>query len=107
MLERSASYEALCRNFRWRVPARYNIGVDICARQDEGALALIYVAHDGAVRRYRFGDVDRLANRCANALVAAGLARGDRVGVLLPQAPETAVAHVAAWKAGLVSGPLF
>jgi acetyl-CoA synthetase len=40
-------------------------------------------------------------------LAASGLARGDRVGILLPQAPETAVAHVAAWKSGLVSVPLF
>src|SRR5438477_6614528 len=107
MLERAASYDALSRDFRWRIPARYNIGVDICDRQDPAALALIYLAAGGAVQRYRFSEIRALSNRFANALVAAGLARGERIGILLPQAPETAIAHVAAWKAGLVSVPLF
>ncbi len=33
--------------------------------------------------------------------------RGDRVGILLPQSPETAIAHVAAYKSALVAIPLF
>ena len=30
MLEKAEGYEALTRDFRWRVPERYNIGVDVC-----------------------------------------------------------------------------
>jgi acetyl-CoA synthetase len=111
MLTRADSYEAVRAAFRWRVPARYNIGVDVCdkhvaaGRGDD--LALIYLDPAGAERRFTFGDVERLSNRLANALLGRGLARGDRVGVLLPQAPETAIAHVAAYKAGLVAVPLF
>ena len=32
---------------------------------------------------------------------------GDRVGVLLPQRPETAIAHLAIYKLGAVAVPLF
>ncbi len=47
-----------------------------------------------------FEDLAALTNRIANVLTAAGLARGDRVGVFLPQAPETAIAPLAAFKPG-------
>src|SRR5213079_2026730 len=52
-------------------------------------------------------DLKRLSNRCANALAALGIGRGDRVGVLLPQRPETAIAHLAIYKLGAVAVPLF
>jgi acetyl-CoA synthetase len=81
--------------------------VGICDRQDGAALALIHEREDGAVERWSFGDIRRQANRLANLLTAQGLGRGDRVGILLPQRPETAFAHVACYKAGLVAIPLF
>jgi acetyl-CoA synthetase len=109
MLERADSYETVRDRFRWRIPARYNIGVDVCDRHAEAGAgtALIHIGTDGAVAEYTFGDLKRLSNRLANVFAAAGLARGDRVGILMPQRPETAVAHIAAFKAGLVSVPLF
>jgi acetyl-CoA synthetase len=111
MLTRGESYDAVRAAFRWQVPARYNIGVDVCdkhvaaGRGDD--LALIYLDPAGAARRFTFRDIQRLSNRLANALMGRGLERGNRIGVLLPQAPETAIAHVAAYKAGLVAVPLF
>ncbi|MCC3263783.1 AMP-binding protein, partial [Paenibacillus polymyxa] len=36
-----------------------------------------------------------------------GIRRGDRVAIYLPQAPATAVAHVAAYRMGAVAVPLF
>jgi acyl-coenzyme A synthetase/AMP-(fatty) acid ligase len=48
-----------------------------------------------------------MTNRFANVLAAGGIVPGDRVAVLLPQSPETAIAHIAAFKAGLVSVCLF
>jgi acetyl-CoA synthetase len=79
----------------------------VADRQRADALALVVEREDGAVERLSFGEVARASNRLANALTGLGLAAGDRVAVLLPQAPETAFAHVAAWKAGLISVPLF
>ena len=107
MLAKASSYEELVRRFRWQVPQRYNIGVDVADRQRGADLALIFLDERHREQRFSFAEISQLSNRFANALRAHGLARGDRVGVLLPQTPETAVAHVAAWKAGLVSVPLF
>jgi acetyl-CoA synthetase len=103
------SYEALYRDFRWRLPPRYNIGVDVCDKHadDPTRLALIVEGEDGRVSRYGFSALRELSNRFANALRELGLRRGDRVGVLLPQSVEVAVAHVASFKSGLISLPLF
>ncbi|MEP9378817.1 acyl-CoA synthetase [Aquabacter sp. CN5-332] len=103
------TYEDLVRTFRWQIPARLNMGVACVDVHGTGAgkTALIFVEEDGAVTRFSFDDLARLTNRFANVLVAAGLKRGDRVGVFLPQAPETAIAHLGAFKAGMVSVPLF
>jgi acetyl-CoA synthetase len=107
VLTRAASYDEVCRNFGWQIPARYNIGAAICDRHDPAMAALIYEDAAGAVARFSFGDIARQSNRLANLFVAQGLTRGDRVGILLPQRPETAIAHVACYKAGLIAVPLF
>jgi acetyl-CoA synthetase len=109
MLPTSSSYEGLLSQFRWAVPAAYNIGVDVCDRHaaGDGRLALIFVDEQGTTARFTFDQIRALSNRFANLLLAAGLARGDRVAVLMPQAPETAIAHVGAFKAGMVTLPLF
>ncbi|WP_114858022.1 acyl-CoA synthetase [Azospirillum brasilense] len=110
MLPEADSYEGLRDRFVWSVPERYNIGVDVCdkwAERDPHRTALIHKRRDGAVETHSFADIRRLSNRLANALAAHGVARGDRVGILLPQAPETAVSHVAVYKMGGVAVPLF
>lgn len=48
-------------------------------------------------------DYDALADALAGALLASGLARGDRVGVLLPDALAVHAALVAAQRAGLIA----
>ena len=106
MLPRGSSDEEIRREFRWRVPERYNIGVDAADRYGD-RLALVFLDERHAERRFTFREISALANRFANAVSARGLRRGDRLAVLLPQTPETAVAHVAAFKAGLISVPLF
>src|SRR5215471_16868147 len=109
MLHRADSYDAVRRGFRWKIPARFNIGVACCDRHadDSARIALIYEAPGGSVERYSFDDLKRLSNRCANALAALGVQAGDRVGVLLQQRPETAIAHLAIYKLGAVAVPLF
>ncbi len=109
MLRPGSTYDEVYRNFRWRIPERYNIAADVCDRhaRDPDRLALIYVDPQGREERYTFERLRRLSNRLANALSALGLGRGDRLGILLPQCPETAVAHLAAYKLGAVAVPLF
>jgi acyl-CoA synthetase (AMP-forming)/AMP-acid ligase II len=53
-------------------------------------------------RTVSFREFDALTDRLGNALVARGLAPGDRVGVLLPNGIDCLVAYYALAKAGLV-----
>jgi len=106
MLPRADSYDQLRRAFAWSIPARYNIGHDACDRWaecDPGRVALILDDDD---RTVDFDELRSLSNRMANLLAECGVARGDRVAVLLPQRLETAVAHLAAFKLGAISMPL-
>jgi acetyl-CoA synthetase len=103
------TYESLTENFAWRIPARYNMGVDVCDKWADGSgrLALIYEDPEGHETRYTFDELKVLSDRFANALLACGAQPGDRIGIFLSQSIETAIAHLAAYKAGMVAVPLF
>jgi acetyl-CoA synthetase len=107
MLPPAQDYAELIAKFRWNVPARFNIGVDVCDRQDPAKPAILFADDAGGVREIRFGELRDLTNRFANALAALGIKRGDRIGVLLQQSPETAIAHIASYKLGAIAVPLF
>ncbi len=109
MLPHIQNYDELYREFRWQVPARYNIGIDVCdrwAESDPDRLALLNVLADGTREEIRFGWLKERSARLANALSAHGVARGDRVAILLPQMPEVVISHVAVYKLGAVALPL-
>jgi len=104
------SYQSLQNSFRWQIPEYYNIGVDVCDRwalTEPDRLALSYIDDRGVASQHSYGALHEQSNRLANFLVGQGLARGARVGILLRQCPETAVAHIAVYKAGCVAVPLF
>lgn len=118
MLKRKDSFGEVEGAFCWCIPEFYNIGIDVCDRLaaiNPNSLALIEVGDNGygAERYTDFGQLKDLSNRFATVLEGLGLARttdgvaGDRVAVLLSQRLETAVAHIAAFKGGFVSLPLF
>ena len=97
-----STWASVAAGFRWQIPERFNIAADTVDRQPGHAVALIHEDEAGAIREYTFADIRAASARLANALTGLGLARGDRVAILLPQTPETAVAHVAAYRAGLL-----
>jgi acetyl-CoA synthetase len=106
----AASWEALCAGHRWQMPTRYNMAWDMCEKwvaREPDRLALIYLRPDGEVREYSYSQLSRASNRFANALTEHGVKRGDRLAVLLPQVPETILAHLAAYKLGAIALPLF
>jgi acetyl-CoA synthetase len=109
MLTETDSYEQLYRDFRWDIPARFNMASACCDRHADGSsrLALIYVDEDGSAKRTSFDEMRAFSSRFANVLTADGLMRGDRVAVFLSQSLELPIVHLAAWRAGLVSVPLF
>jgi len=53
-------------------------------------------------RRFRYGELDLMANRLANALLEAGVQRGDRVVIFLDNGLEAVVSIFAALKASAV-----
>jgi acetyl-CoA synthetase len=109
MLEPAPDYHGLVARFRWRIPARYNIGVDVCDRwaaAEPGRAAVLDVAADERVSALTYGELRERSNRLANALRQRGIARGDRIAILLPQGPAVPVAHVAVYKLGAVALPL-
>jgi acetyl-CoA synthetase len=109
MLAETSDYTSLCRDFRWDIPARFNIATACCDRHADGTgrLALIFVDEDGSATRTSFDQLHAMSGRFANVLNADGLARGDRVAAFLSQSLELPVVHLAAFRSGLVSVPLF
>jgi acetyl-CoA synthetase len=109
MLPIAQDYATLYKSFHWNVPARYNIGIDACDKWADGSgrLALIHETRHGEETRYTFDELKTLSDQFANALRSQGVVRGERVAVLLPQCPETALTHLAAYKSGAIAVPLF
>ncbi len=109
MLPPGDSYEKIYASFRWNIPEFFNMGVAACDRhaRQRYRLALIYERLDGRVEKYTFWNLRRLSNQFANALHRHGFKRGDRLAILLPQCPETGIAHLAAYKTGGIGLPLF
>ena len=109
LLRPGKSYEEVYNSFQWKIPEFFNIGVDVCDKwaHQRYRLALIYENEKGEVEQYTFWDLKRLSNRLANGLKAHGIDRGDRVGIMLPQSPETGISHIAIYKIGAVAIPLF
>jgi acetyl-CoA synthetase len=101
-------YDELYRKFRWNVPARYNIAQACCGQwaADRSRFALYWEDESGATAAYSFWDIQQQANRLSNALAALGVQRGDRVALLLPQRPESAIAYMAIFQMGAVALPL-
>ena len=109
MLKPGKTYEDVYNTFRWRIPEFYNIGIDICDKwaSQRNRPALIYENQKGQVEKYTFAELKKLSNKLANGLKTLGIGIGDRLGILLPQCPETAVSHIASYKVGAVAIPLF
>jgi acetyl-CoA synthetase len=101
-------YDELYRSWRWQVPERYNIARACCGQwaADRTRFALYWEDESGAKAAYSFWDVQQEANRLSNALAGLGVKRGDRVAIILPQRPETAIAYIAIFQMGAIALPL-
>jgi acetyl-CoA synthetase len=103
------SYDRLHDGFRWHVPADFNIGEACCgrwARDTPDRVAIRWEHENGASGAVTYGELQRQANRLSHALARLGVARGDRVALVMPQRVETAVAHVAVHQLGAIAMPL-
>ncbi len=71
------------------------------ARERPGAPAFLF---KGAAMT--FAELERSSDAFASALAALGVARGDRIALLLPNCPQFFVAEFGAWKLGAIVAPL-
>ncbi len=104
-------HPGLHADFVWHVPERLNIAHD-CARRwaaDPSAsqrVAVVWEHEDGRSGTLTYGQLQQQANRLSHALHTLGVQRGDRVAIVMPQRPQTAVAHMALYQMGAVAMPL-
>lgn len=107
LLQQRTDYEAAVRNFRWPEFDRFNWALDwfdVVARANDRA-ALVIVEEDGRETRRSFAQMGQRSNRVANCLREHGVARGDRIIVMLGNQVEPWETILAAMKLGAVIIP--
>jgi acetyl-CoA synthetase len=95
----------------WCVDGEMNI-IDNCLDKwiEEGKgdrPALRWEGEEGTVRVLSYAELNRDVGRCAAALRASGVRKGDAVGLFMPMTVELAVAFLASIKVGAIILPLF
>ncbi len=108
MLKRFDNYDELYNSFRWSIPENYNIASDTIDKfSNSERIALKHVLDDGNCNEFTFKYLQQLSNQLANVLDHLSFKNDDRVGIILGQCPETILSHMACFKSGKISIPLF
>ncbi len=106
---RMADYESEYASFRLEMPEAFNPTIDIVeawAGRVPEALALVSLdGTGGVVAEQTAADLARESRRCARALAAAGIGKGDRIFVMLPRVPAWYAAVLGAIRIGAVVAP--
>ena len=109
MLTPAPSYEALVDAFRWDIPEHLNMAQECCGKwlaNDGDRVALTDVT--GVERQdWTYAALNAASDRLALFLENGGISKGDRVGVFRSQGAWTLISHLAIWKLGAISLPLF
>ncbi|HET7845287.1 MAG TPA: acetate--CoA ligase [Xanthomonadales bacterium] len=97
---------------RWYADGALNVAANcldrhLAARGDK--VAIVWEPDDPArePRRITYRELHAMVCRCANALLAEGVKRGDRVTIYLPMIPEAAVAMLACARIGAIHSVVF
>ena len=86
---------------RWFPDARLSFPENLLRRRDD-TVAMIFRGEDRVRRQLTFNETYDLVSRTAQALAAAGVAKGDRVAGFMPNMPETVIAMLAATSLGAI-----
>ncbi len=83
-------YEAERRNFSLEVPDYFNFATDVVGKwaQDPRKLAMLWVGQNNEVEQVTFAQFAERSSRAANVFASAGIAKGERVLLMLPRIPE-------------------
>ena len=109
MLDQTQTYEEMRESFQWEFPQTYNMGWDVCDKwaNDEPDRTAIIDLSAGERRDVSFRELKENSNQLANLLVSLDIKERDRIGVYRTQSVWTAASHIAVWKMGGISIPLF
>ena len=110
MIDPFQDYDQAYADFRWNVPRHLNMATQVCdlwCERDPDKTAIIDATDLGNIKHYTYADLSRAADTLAHHLKGLGVSSGDRIGVLRSQDLWTAAAHIAIWKLGAISIPLF
>jgi acetyl-CoA synthetase len=105
------AYALLHHGFGWQVPERFNMA-QVCSARWAAApgaskrIAIQSMDTGGSATFYTYAELQAQANRLSQVLSRLGVARGDRVAIVMPQRFETAVAYMAVLQMGAVAMPL-
>ena len=96
----------------WCVGGEMNVVLNLLDRwqTDEATrnrVAVRWEGEEGTVVTLSYAELHAEVGRCASALRAHGVGRGDAVGLFMPMTPELVVAFLAVIKVGGVILPLF
>ena len=94
VIERDAKGQAIVANFPATLPGFFQA---FCALNGEVEAV---IAGD---ERLTYADLGRLSDEVARALVARGIAKGDRVGIAMRNCPSWIITYMAALKAGAIA----
>ncbi|MCU0897147.1 MAG: acetoacetate--CoA ligase [Burkholderiales bacterium] len=86
---------------KWFPEARLNFAENLLRRRDRSD-ALVFWGEDKVRRRMSHAELHALVSRLAQALRAAGVTAGDRVGGYLPNLPESIAAMLASASIGAI-----
>ncbi len=96
---------------KWFVGATCNISYNCLDRHlktgRKNKVAVIWVGENDQERVFTYGELYRQVNRCANALKALGIQKGDRVSLYLPKIPEQIIAMLACARIGAIHSVVY
>ncbi len=97
-------------NFRWFSDGQMNVShncLDVHLAEAADKVAIIFEGEPGDVRKLTYGQLHADVCRCANALKACGVEKGDRIVIYMPLIPEAVMAMQACARIGAIHSVVF
>ncbi len=88
---RFSSYDDFSKNFRIKVPDKFNFAYDVVdriARDKPDKPAMVWCDDKGAEARFSFKEMSETSNKTANFFASLGIGRGDPVMLILKRRHE-------------------
>ncbi len=97
-------------NYRWFSGGQLNVShncLDVHLQTRGDKVAIVFEGEPGDVRKLTYAELHSEVCRCANALKAKGVSRGDRVVIYMPLLPEAVIAMQACARIGAIHSVVF